>query len=433
MCKSNHKILAEIVIIKNGTIVDSFNNKEYRSDIKIINGNISQISENIIVGENDTIIDVEGKYISSGFFDLHVHFRDPGAGDAENIFTGSNAAMAGGFTGVALMPNTSPCMDNIHLFNELENRAKDLLVEIHQIPSITRGRKGNTLVDMDSFAENGALGFTDDGSGVQSSEIMKKAFEKGRELNKPMMIHSEDETYDIGVMNEGEVSKKLGRAGISNLVEDTMTARDIHISRHTGGKVHFQHISTKGAVNLIRNAKEEGVNVTCEVTPHHFSLTDKMVETFSTNYKMNPPLRTQEDVDAILEGLKDGTIDAIATDHAPHSKEKKSLDFDNAPFGIIGLETAYNAGIKFLVNTKVLTFMDFIKKLNVNPRNIIGLDSDLIKEGKEANLVIFDTDTTWIADKDKMKSMSNNTCYHNEEFSGKVFGVINKNRISIND
>lgn len=428
LIKSIHKTLPEHVIIKGGTIIDAFKGKEYKSDIEIKNGKIEKIAENID-STTATVIDANGKYISQGFFDMHVHFREPGNEQAENIISGSNAAMAGGFTGVAMMPNTNPCIDNKFIFNDIKARCRNLLVDCHPIPAATVGRKGEVITEMAELVEAGALGFTDDGSGIQSAEAMRGALEYASMFETPVMVHSQDNTLFGGHMNESEVSTMLGMPAIPNLAEDIMIARDILILEYTGGKLHIQHVSTWRAIDIIRKAKKKGLNITCEVTPHHFSLTDEKVETFSTDYKMSPPLRSREDVDAILEGLKDGTIDAIATDHAPHAPEKKNVEFEFAPFGVIGLETALSAGIKFLVEPGILTLSELVKKLAVAPRQILNLEADLLEEGKNANIVVFDTDTEWTVDRFKMKSLARNTCYNGEEFKGKVHITINNGKI----
>ncbi|PID27222.1 MAG: dihydroorotase [Candidatus Cloacimonadota bacterium] len=429
LTKPEYKNLPVKVLIKNGKIVDPVNGINEIKDIKIIDGVIEEIATKIAVEDDTLVINAEGKYISQGFFDMHVHFRDPGIEQAENIVSGSNAAMAGGFTGVAMMPNTEPCIDNKFLFNDLVSRSKDFLVDCHPIPAITVGRKGEKITEMAELVETGALGFTDDGSGVQSSESSRRALEYSKMFDVPIMVHAQDTSFEPGVMNEGFYSTLLGMAGISNLTEDLMISRDIHIAEYTGGKLHIQHISTKKGVELVRDAKKRGLKVTAEVTPHHFSLTDEKVTTFSTDFKMAPPLRAEDDLKAVLEGLKDGTIDAIATDHAPHTPEKKNVEFDFAPFGVIGLETSFAAGNSNLVKKGILTIESLIEKMAVNPRKILKLDYDLIKVGNKANLTIFDTETEFVVDRFKMKSLSRNTAFNGETLFGKVYHTINNGKI----
>ena len=427
--KSNFDELPKSCVIKNGTIIDTVKETEYLSDIKIVDGIITEISESITTESNDFVIDVKGKYVSSGFMDMHVHLREPGYEQAETFITGSNAAMSGGFTRIAAMPNTTPCVDNIFVYNDICRRTESLLVSIHQIPAVTIGREGKSLVEMAEFNVNGALAFSDDGDGIQNSETMKGALQYAGMFNMPILVHEEDKGFLDGVVNESLVSTELGMAGIPNIVESSMIARDIEISRYVNGYPHFQHISTQESVKLVREAKKEGLKVSSEVTPHHFSLTDEKVKTFSTDYKMNPPLRTQKDIDEILKGLQDGTIDVIASDHAPHTSEKKNVEFDYAPFGVLGLETLFSVGIKYLVKTKVLSLTDFLKKITINPRKILNLDFDLIKVGKIAELTIFDIDSEWQVDRRKLLSKSLNTCYHDEILNGQVQIVINNSKI----
>ncbi|MBN2788963.1 MAG: dihydroorotase [Candidatus Delongbacteria bacterium] len=427
--KSNFEELPENCVIINGTIIDPYKGKEYSSDIKIVNGIISEIKESIPTTETDLIIDAKDKFISPGFMDMHVHLREPGYEQAENFITGTNAAMSGGFTRIATMPNTSPCVDNIFVYNDICRRTEDLLVKVHQIPAVTSERKGKTLVEMTELINNGVLAFSDDGDGIQSGEAMKGALQYASMFKVPILVHEEDKSFLDGVMNESLSSTELGMAGIPNIAESSMIARDIEIARYVDGITHFQHISAKESVKLIRAAKLEGLKVTSEVTPHHFSLTDEKVKTFSTDFKMNPPLRTKEDIDEILLGLKDGTIDVIASDHAPHTPEKKNVEFDFAPFGVLGIETLFSVGIKYLVKTNVLSLMDFLKKITINPRKILNLDQDILSEGKTAELTIFDNKSEWKVDRRKLQSKSINTCYHDEKLNGLVHCVINNSKI----
>lgn len=426
-----YKLLPESCLLKNSNIIDTHNRNEYVADLRIKNGIICEIGANLTLNKNEQVFDLTGKYITSGFFDLHVHFREPGLEQAEDVISGCNAAMAGGFTGVAMMPNTTPAMDQIKLFNDLNSRGKSLLVDTYQIPAITTGREGKNIVKMEEFVKNGSLGFSDDGTGIQDSLTMKKALEIASELNVPLMVHSEDDSLKNGSINEGIISKKLNLPGISTLTEDIMIARDILISEYTEGKVHFQHVSTKGAVELIRKAKEKGLKITSEATPHHFSLDETKLLNLDTNFKMNPPLRAQDDVKAIQIGLKDGTIDAIATDHAPHTKESKQKNLENAPFGVIGLETAFGVGYKNLVQSKVLSFMEYLTKLNYYPRKILNLETNLVRTGIAANLVILDLNTKYVIKESSFKSKSSNSCFLGEELTAKAIGVINKNKIYI--
>jgi dihydroorotase len=423
------KKTAKKLLIKNGTIADAYYDKEYTSDILILDGIIEKISPKIKADKGCDVIDAKGMYVSAGFFDMHVHLRVPGNEQAENIISGTNAAMAGGVTSLVAMANTTPCVDNKLLLKRNHDQAKDLLVNVHQISAVTLNREGKILVEMAELVETGAIAFSDDGSGIQSSETMVRALKCAKKFKIPILVHPEDHTRPKWVMNESPTAKELKLASQPNIGESVNIARDIEIARYTKGKVHFQHVSTKEGVDLVRKAKKEKLNVTCEAAPHHFSLTDGKVRTLSTDFKMSPPLRTQKDVDALHKGLKDGTIDVIATDHAPHAPEKKNLEFALAPFGVIGLETMLSAGITYLVRPKKLTMIEFLKKITVNPRKILNLDPDLLKKGKTAELTIFDPEQKWKVDRRKMKSLSINTCFHGETHYGKVKFTINNGKI----
>ncbi|MBU4486179.1 MAG: dihydroorotase [Candidatus Delongbacteria bacterium] len=423
------KPVAKKLLIKNGTVIDAYAEKEFESDILIINGVIEKIAQSIKAEKGCEVIDAKGMYISAGFFDMHVHLREPGYEQAENIVSGTNAAMSGGITGLAAMANTTPCVDNKFILKDIQSRSKELLVTVHQIPAVTIKREGKVLAEMTELAENGALAFSDDGNGIQSSETMKGALEYAKMFGTPILVHPEDHSFTEGVMNESFTSTELGMSYIPAIAESINIARDIEIARYVDGKVHFQHVSAKESVELIRKAKKEKLKITCEVTPHHFSLTDDKVRTFSTDYKMNPPLRTQEDVDAIHKALKDGIIDVIATDHAPHPSEKKNVEFDFAPFGVLGLETMFSAGITYLVKPKKLSLMEFLKKITVNPRKILNLEPDLLKKGRTAEITIFDQNKKWKVDRRKLKSLSLNTCFHDDTHYGKVLYTINNGKI----
>ena len=427
--RHNFTNLPEKVLVKGGTVIDTCSEKEYMSDILLVNGVIKKITPDIKPSNDHMVIDASGMYICPGFFDMHVHLREPGNEKAENYNSGTIAAMAGGVTSLAAMPNTSPCVDTIELFKSLVLKSDKLPVNVYQIPAVTRNREGKILVDMETLSSDGAVAFSDDGSGIRSSEIMRKALTKARELNSNILVHAEDHTFRAGAMNESEISKELGLSSSPNIAESLNIARDIEIVRYIKGSVHFQHVSTSESVELIRRAKKDKLKVTCEVTPHHYSLTDEKVRTLSTDFKMNPPLRSKKDMNSVIKGLKDGTIDVIATDHAPHLKEKKDLDFEHAPFGVIGLETLLSSGITYLVRKRKLSLMEFLKKITVNPRRILKIEADLIRTGRNAELVIFDKDFRWKVDRKKFMSLSENTCYDGETHYGKVKYTINKGMI----
>jgi dihydroorotase len=401
-------------------------------DILIVNGKYSHIG-NIPEEELEGVKEykLKGKYLVPGLFDMHVHLREPGREDEETVESGCNSAANGGFTGVACMPNTEPTIDSAQVVHFIKQQAKNHLVDVYPIAAATLGRKGEILSPMAELTEAGVVGFSDDGVAIKSAAIVRKALEYAKMFNLPVIEHCEDDSLANGVMNEGINSTLLGLPPLPSVSEDLIVMRDILLSEYTGGKVHIAHISTKRSVDLVREAKKRGVNVTAEVTPHHFTLNDNAVKTYDTNYKMNPPLRTEEDVNAMIEGLKDGTIDCIASDHAPHSPEEKEMEFEYAPNGILGLETQLGITLSELYHKKVLTLEQIVEKLAVNPRKILNLHIPLIKEGEVVNATIFDADEVWTVDIDKFMSLSRNSPFHNRLLHGKQIGVINNNRMFI--
>jgi dihydroorotase len=371
--------------------------------------------------------DMTGKVIVPGFFDMHVHFREPGQTHKEDILTGSLAAAYGGFTGVLCMPNTNPAIDNIDVLDSNNLKAKGNIVSVYNSACATVGREGERVTDIKSLNEHGALAITDDGSPIAGDDIMQKTLEEAAKVNLPVIQHCEVMSISNGgIINEGKISRELGVKGIPNASEYEIIKRDIELTRKVkNARYHVQHVSTKEGVELVRNAKKEGLNVTAEACPHHFILTDEAINEYGTNAKMNPPLRTKTDVEAVLEGLHDGTIDAICTDHAPHSEEEKKLPLDKAPFGIIGLETAIGLAYTYLVENGVITLEDMITKMSFNPRNILSLPEIKIKEGEIANLTILDLDSEWIVDTGRMHSKSTNSPYNGWKLKGRSSGIIN--------
>ena len=416
------------ILFRNAKIVDGSTENNDSCDCLILNGKIAEIKPEIKVppGFEGEIFDLQNKLIFPGFLDLHVHFREPGREDEETLLSGAEAAMAGGFTAVCTMPNTQPVTDNREIIEFIFDEMKNHLVSVYPIAAITRGQKGEELVEMAELVETGVVGFSDDGKSVANSRVLRRALEYARMFDIPIIEHCEDaDLAEGGAMHEGFVSTNLGIPAIPSLSEDVVVARNIMLAEFTKSKIHIAHISTKGAVELVRRAKEKHIAVTAEATPHHFTLTDKTINSFDTNFKMNPPLRSEEHVQAIIEGLKDGTIDAIATDHAPHSVEEKEVEFIAAPFGIIGLETAVGLIIQHLVKPGILTWNQVAEKLSLNPYRILGIPEPKIKTGESANLTIIDPEADWTVDKTKFKSRSRNTPYHGWKLTGKVFGVVN--------
>ncbi len=383
--------------------------------------------------KSSKVYEFENKYCVPGFVDMHVHLREPGREDEETVVTGCNSAAAGGFTAVASMPNTNPDTDSAEIVRFIKEKAKDHLVDVFPIAAASLGRKGEALAPMYELYEAGAVGFSDDGVAIKSSLVLRHAMEYAKMFDAPIIEHCEDESLADGVMNESVTSTILGLPAIPNVAEDLIVIRDIMLAEFTGAKVHIAHISSKNAVELVRQAKKKGINVTAEVTPHHFTLTDETVKTFDTNYKMNPPLRTRADVDAMIVGLKDGTIDCIASDHAPHSIEEKEMEFIYAPNGIIGLETTLGIALSDLVHKKHLTIEQLVEKLSINPRKILNIPQVIIKEGEIANLTFFDPEQIWTVDITKFKSKSKNSPFDKRLLTGKSVAVINKKKMYFED
>ncbi len=419
------------VVLKNLKLVHPLQKfDEDQKDILIIDGIIEKVGA-LTKAETDGAkeYDLTGKIAAPGFFDMHVHLREPGREDEETVVTGCNASAAGGFTGIACMPNTEPTVDSAEVIELIKKKAKGHLVDVYPVAAATVNRKGEVISPMAELYEAGAVGFSDDGAAIKTAAILKRALEYSKMYNLPIIEHCEDESLAGGVMNEGVNSTFLGLPPIPSVAEDLIVMRDIMLAEYTGGKVHIAHISTKGAVEQVRLAKQKGLNVTAEVTPHHFSLTDDALKTYNTNYKMNPPLRTKEDIDAVLEGLKDGTIDCIASDHAPHSLEEKEAEFEYAPNGILGLETQVGLALTELYHKKVLSLEQLIEKFAVNPRKILNQKIPLFSKGDEANITVLDIDEIWTVDISKFKSKSKNSPFDKRLLTGKATAVVNNRKM----
>lgn len=416
-------------LIKNGHVIDPANQVDGSFDILINNRKIKAVVPRGKVPaskiEDAQVIDAKDCVVAPGFCDMHVHFREPGHEYKETIETGSLSAAAGGFSTVAVMPNTSPVNDNRSVTELILSQAKKIgLINVLPIGAITRGLKGETLSDMGELKESGCIGYSDDGKPVMDSELMRRALEYSRMFDLPCIQHSEilDLTQG-GCMNEGIVSTELGLKGMPVEAEDIMVFRDICLLKKTGGRLHVAHISSGGAVDLVRHAKAKGLPVTCEVAPHHFTLTEEACRNYDTNAKMSPPLRTDEDIELIKEGLRDGTIDMIATDHAPHDLADKQVEFSNACFGIVGLETALPLTLK-LVDEKVITLQKAIDILTQQPCRVFNLDKGSLGVGKDADIVIFNPDTQYTIDPAKFKSRSKNSPYKGWKVRGKVLHTL---------
>ncbi|MBI3003876.1 MAG: dihydroorotase [Ignavibacteriales bacterium] len=419
--------------LKGGRLVDPVSGRDEALDVLIIDGRIEQLSKSIAADKSIQVVDLKEKVIAPGFIDMHVHLREPGFEHKETIETGCASAAAGGFTAVCCMPNTNPVIDEESVVRYIIGRGKQVcegVVDVYPIAAATKGRKGEQLAPMAELAEAGAVGFSDDGSPISSSEIMRRAFEYSSMYGRPVIQHAEERTMThVGLMNEGFVSTRLGMLGIPRVAEEIMVQRDLALLRYIPhARYHVAHISTRGTLECVRAARTEGLQVTCEVTPHHFTLTDEVVSGFDTNTKMNPPLRTQDDIVAMKEGLRDGTIDAIVTDHAPHTVDEKEVEYPAAPFGIVGLETAVGLAFSELVETRYLSLFRLIEKLSTNPRKILSLPQINIQEGELANITLLDPSFEWQVDTSSFKSKSKNSPFHGRRLKGKAVGVLNNGK-----
>lgn len=419
------------LLLAGGTVLDARTGTARRADLLIRDGRIAAVGESLQdtpEAEDVRVYDASGKTISQGWMDMHVHFREPGQEHKETIETGARAAAFGGFTAVACMPNTEPPIATRDVVEFVAKRAEGLVVDVHPIGTVSKGRKGEELAEMADMAAGGAVAFSDDGSPVQHGGLMRRALEYARTLGKPILGHEEDLTLNPhGHMNEGAVATRLGLPGIPGLAEEAMIARDALLAEFTGGRFHVCHISTAAAVDIVRRAKARGVPITAEACPHHWALTDAAVEAsdYDTHTKMHPPLRTAADAQAIKDGLADGTIDVIATDHAPHAGFEKEVEFIEAPFGILGLETCWGLTGRDLLAPGVLTVEEAVHKLAVAPREILGLEVPSLDEGAAANLTVFDATTEWTFEARHIRSKSHNTPFVGAPMVGRAWAVVN--------
>lgn len=417
-----------MILIKNGRVMDPESRLDQISDILIEDGIIVKIDKFIPEEGMEEIINAEGMVVAPGLIDVHVHFRDPGLTYKEDIQSGSQAAKRGGFTTVVCMANTKPPVDNDETLQYIINEAKKSGINIIQTAAVTKGLKGTELVNMEHLYKKGAMGFTDDGYPIMDPTLVLKAMNTAKMLNVPISFHEEDPSFIVNSgINEGVISEKFGISGASHLAEDIMIARDTILALESGARVNFQHVSSGMAVNIIRKAKEMGANIYAEAAPHHFVLTEEDILKYNTNAKMNPPLRTVKDRDEVIEGIKDGTIDIIATDHAPHSMEEKQSEFNKAPSGIIGLETALSLGITYLVKNNHLSLIKLLEKMTINPAKLYNLSSGRIKEKQQADLVIFDPDEEWKVE--NFCSKSSNSPFLGWKLNGLVKYTICKGKV----
>ncbi|MEK6644566.1 MAG: dihydroorotase [Planctomycetota bacterium] len=413
------------LLIRNGRVIDPSQGIDKTADVLIENGRIAAIGGGLTAARGSTI-DAMGQIVCPGLIDMHVHLREPGNEDAETIASGSAAAVAGGFTSIACMPNTQPAVDNEAMVEfVLRQAARAGLCNVYPIGAITKRREGKELAEMGQMVRAGAVGFSDDGAGVADTTVMLRALQYAKMFDKPLIQHCEDGSLaEGGCMNSGPTALRLGLPGIPAMAEEMMIQRDLLIAANTQGRYHVAHISTAGAVQLVREGKRRKVSVTTEVCPHHLLLTDDCCDTYDTNYKMNPPLRSESDVEACIAGVVDGTIDCMVTDHAPHDRARKELDFQNAPFGIVGLEVALGLFVKALVAPGHLDWSGLIQRMTTNPARILGLAKGTLQVGADADVTVIDPDRSWMVDLTEFRGLSRNCPYEGWELTGRATHTI---------
>ena len=420
------------LLIRGGRIVDPANAVDAVQDLLIENGQIARMAARITPPQDATVVDAAGKLVCPGFIDMHVHLREPGHEYKETVATGTRAAAAGGFTAVCCMANTSPVNDTRAVTDYILAKARsEGVVRVYPIGAVTRGLEGEELAELAELAEAGCVGFSDDGKCVMNAELYRRAMEYTLPFGAPVISHAEDDHLaGGGAMHEGVVSTELGIPGVPAAAEDVMVARDILLAELTGAHLHIAHLSTAGAVRLVREAKARGVHVTAEVTPHHLLLTDEAVRSFDGNMKMNPPLRSKRDAEAVLEGLIDGTIDCIATDHAPHALSEKEGEFDHAASGIVGLETAVSLMMDRLVRPGIVPLATLVARLSRDPARLLGLPGGSLTAGAPADLTLLDPAAEWTVDPARFESKSRNTPFGGWTLTGRPWKTIVGGRIA---
>ena len=419
-----------LLLIKNGTVINPGDQTQAEADVLVEDGMIKKIGAALPV-KAERVIDAAGCYVMPGFIDMHVHLRDPGQEHKETVETGLRAAVHGGFTTIVAMPNTKPIVDNPDVVRYVHNKAQDIgLAHVLQAGAMTRGERGEELSDIEGLVEAGIPALSEDGKSVMNAQLCREAMTLAMKYDIPVLAHCEDRNLvNGGVVNEDGNAQRLGLKGIANSVEDVIAARDMILARETGAALHLCHCSTKGSVQMLRFAKQVGLRVTAEVCPHHFTLTSSDILEDDANYKMNPPLRTQEDVDALKEGLRDGAIDVIATDHAPHTAIEKGEGLKHAPFGIAGLETVASLVMTELVEPGYLTMMQMAEKMSYNPAKILGLDRGVAEEGKPADLVVFDPQREYVINPADFYSKGKNTPFAGRKVRGMVMATVVDGRV----
>jgi len=419
------------ILIKSGKIMDPLKCEEYFSDIYIKDGLVADIGKEVKTEKKDlAVIDASGCLVCPGFVDMHVHLRDPGDEDEETIESGAAAALKGGITSVACMPNTKPVIDSEHLIKYILEKSREIDFKVFPVASMTKGIEGKKICEFGILAGSGAVAFSDDGRCVADSELMYEIMKYSNQFGLPLILHEEDYNFsNYGLINEGRYSSMLGLGGISSLGEDVIVARDIILAKKAKAKIHITHVSTKGSVEIIRKAKEDGVNITCDVTPHHLFFNDSCLKTFNTNFKVNPPIRSEGDRKAIIEGIREGVIDAVASDHAPHLDIEKNTAFEEASFGTIGLETLFSASFTRLCREEKISLPKFISLITSSPAKILGIDAGKIETGKTADIAVIDTEAAGEVKIDGFASKSKNSAFIGQKLWGKVAYTISNGKL----
>jgi len=423
-------INARKILLKSGRIIDPFSKKTFNGDLLIESGKISKISDSISTkGKDYKVIDCKGLVVTHGFCDMHVHFREPGREDKETLESGSYSALAGGFTQVCTMANTNPVIDSPEHIHYIVSKSQKLPIDIFPIGAVSKGMKGEELTEMLLMQKNGAIAFSDDGVPIQNAQFMKLALTYSKMLNVPIMNHAEDIFLrNDGVMNASSTSNNLGLKGNTSLGEAVMVYRDLLLAESLNSKLHLLHLSTKEAVDLLKQFKSKKQLITAEVSPHHLYFVDEDIDSFDTNLKVAPPVRSKKDRKALIEGIKSGLIDCIATDHAPHTLEDKETTFNEAAFGMIGLESCFGVVNKVLVKENGMSLKSLIEKITVNPRRVMNLETNLFATGSKAQITIFDPNEKWKFKNSHILSKSSNSPFIGKDLVGKVKFVISKNQ-----
>jgi dihydroorotase len=420
------------ILIKGGRVIDPVKKKESAADIFIKDGIVKKIDKSITAaGSGAEVIDASGLFVSPGFVDMHVHLRDPGFEDEETVESGALAAVKGGITTVACMPNTDPPIDSEHAVKYIVDKSQDAACRVLPVAAMTKGQKGRSITEMGLLSQAGAVGFSDDGKCVADAKLMYEVMRYSIQFGLPLILHEEDTRIsEYGMVHEGKYSTMLGLEGISPLSDDIMIARDIMLAEKSRAKIHVTHLSTAGGVEMIERAKKDGVDITCDVTPHHLFFDDSVLTSFNTNFKVKPPIRSSEDRKALVEGLVSGVIDAIASDHAPHLDTEKNTTFKEAAFGTIGLETLFSASFTRLCLEENMSLPQLIALITCGPAKILNIDAGMIEEGKEANITVIDTGAEKRIARGDFISKSKNSAFIGQKLKGKVVCTISRGKLS---